>query len=338
MFISCKFPVHCFSPGRFKMAPKTRLSDVSNKEGGPSGKISKPVRTNGDNVASTAENLISMQTHVEDTVAVTEMALDLLTNVDREGAKAVRLLRTVLKSHQYFGIKLQDQEKDTRGIHSAKYKHSYLVADRKTEMKRAAMLGEKVSTKSESLRRLEDTVKLAPPGVKTLLRANTRLANARLSPPIPSFPSFPSPKNSRYYTLSEAILLLTPLPKPRKIIMRWTRKKDDNGKKITPMLLCGSTCITKWLRTYKEKGILPRPDDDGVRLGRKRIVPVEDHGKLNATVLEKIGKSEGTEDMEHTLVAYMKKDFQLRGLGTVAIKPPSANTIRNYNRAAATQP
>jgi hypothetical protein len=287
------------------MARKRPL-DVSSSKEGPSGKRSKPVRTNGDKEAATAENLIGMQTHVEDTVVVTEIVLDMLTNVDREGKKAVRLLRTILKSHQHYGKKLQEQEKDTRGIHSAKYNHSYTVADDKSAMKRAAMLGENMSTKSESLRRLEETVKPAPPPRRKMLIR----ANPTLPPLIPSFPSFPPPKNSRYYTLSEAILLLTPLPKPRKIIMAWTSKEDDNGNKIKPLLLCGSTCITKWLKTYKEKGILPRPDDDGVRRGRKRIVPVVDHAKLNATILEKMGKSEGTEDMEHSLVEYMKKDFE----------------------------
>lgn len=246
-----------------------------------------------------------------DTVAgdMVQVLSDILETVKtkdaREVVKLTPRITTVLESTKRLQHDVQESIRLTGNSFLSKRVISRQRANDRNDQKRAGILGRNLgrTRKSEALRRLEQNVanisgKKRPSLAGSTVRSSKRQKHDSSQSTDDLLSRLPPPNNGEAYTLRELVTYMrldtsSPLfGLPCQTVHNALVREDK-----PPLVLCSYRTLFRWVARYEQTEELPGKENEGIQMGRPRLVNDGDIPALNESVHENVGMVQRQRDV-----------------------------------------
>ena len=183
-------------------------------------------------------------------------------------------------------------------------------ADMNVALKREAKLKPRTCTKPSfgpNISKLKSVLKSTKPTIRIIPKAI--LNKKRKAVSVSQEPILPTPKNGECYTLREAFTIIDKLKiSPSRFYTLAT------SNPMRPLIACGRSTMFRKYNMFKISGVLPLIQDEGLNVGRPRLVAIESMKSLNEDISNTVSYAEGEDDFGDKIVTLKDGIDEERGL------------------------
>ena len=165
-------------------------------------------------------------------------------------------------------------------------------------LKREAKLKPRTCTKPSfgpNISKLKSVLKSTKPTIRIIPKAI--LNKKRKAVSVSQEPILPTPKNGECYTLREAFTIIDKLKiSPSRFYTLAT------SNPMRHLIACGRSTMFRKYNMFKISGVLPLIQDEGLNVGRPRLVAIESMKSLNEDISNTVSYAEGEDDFGDKIV------------------------------------